>query len=109
MFWEFKTTKEFKTLINRHLLHHLNDWGKSWGIQEKSKTETKNKEEEAEKKIYFSKDDGYFDIVEKAMSAGQKSTDSINRIHEHIKTYVNRLNEEKKVTCFPLSKRMRHG
>ncbi|MCK5056523.1 MAG: DUF4062 domain-containing protein [Candidatus Aminicenantes bacterium] len=90
LYQEFRDTEEFKTLIRRHLEQHLIDWGITWGIPIENKVICQGdvSGKDSEKQIYFSEEDGFFDIYEKSMSESQKIKLSALKINEALADYV---------------------
>jgi len=94
IYWEFKDSREFESLIQMHLSRQVQEWGGSWGTENRSLTKNESIPETSPNESITCDDiteidneDGFLDLVE----LGTESFNETKEIAEHIAEAINEL------------------
>lgn len=97
LYWSYTELNDFINLVRMHLSQHINEFGKSWGLdsgtlQTNVVTNQENKKEiqkSDEEKRYldsleFAEEEGYFELIEIGTKSFNKTTEITNHITQII-------------------------
>lgn len=91
IYWEFKDSREFESLLYMHLSRQVQEWGKSWGIEKRSLIMEESTPEISPNDLIICGDiseidngEGFLDLIEHANESFNEGKEIAERIAQEI-------------------------